>query len=166
MNIKNTLCDFTDVKEIHVKSASLENVRHCMSIAGFEFLEQREFEDGRCDETWISTTTKNSVRINITASVEDCHQEEDTTTEQLVSEVIDLWFELRAIRNLLSEDFDNMLVQKEETPMQRFFESVQSFREERKSSPDKWDFIFSENFDETICAYEELSESDRLAITH
>ena len=123
--------------------ASLANVRDCLAATGFELLEMREFESGPCDETWFSPANDNKVRVNITSLEEVLEQEEDASRTELVGEVIDLWFELRAIRNLLSEDPDDMLVQKEDTPMERFFSSVQDFRNELESAPDRWKFMFS-----------------------
>ncbi len=163
MTTQNTFCTDAGFTEIEVDSASLTNVRHCLTATGFELLEIREFESGQCDETWMSPTNDNKVRINI-ISPDDVLEGEDATRNELVGEVIDLWFELRAIRNLLSEDLDDMLVKKEETPMERFFSSVQDFRKERENAPDTWKFMFSSDIDETICAFNELGESDRLAI--
>jgi hypothetical protein len=67
---------------------------------------------------------------------------------------------------LLTEDPDEKLVKKEETPMERFFNAVDDFRNERENSPDTRRFMFSADVDETICAFNELAESDRLAIIH
>ena len=164
MTTQNNFCTSTAFSEVEVDSASLANVRNCLAATGFELLEIREFEAGQCDETWVSPANDNKVRVNITSPEEVLEQEEDASRTELVGEVIDLWFELRAIRNLLTEDPDDMLVQKEDTPMERFFSSVQDFRNERESAPDTWNFMFSSDVDETICAFNELKESDRLAI--
>lgn len=166
MTIQDTFSTSTEFRELDVDDSSLENVRRCLAATGFELLEMREFESGRCDETWSHPASANKVRLNVTSPEAIVDQEPDASRSELVSEVIDLWFELRAIRNLLSDDLDNMLVQKEETPMERFFSFVQDFRKERENAPDTWNFMFSADVDETICAFNELKESDRLAILH
>jgi len=128
MTIQDTFSTSTGFRELDVDVASLENVRRCLAATGFELLEMREFESGRCDETWSHPASANKVRLNVTSPEATVDQEPDASRSELVSEVIDLWFELRAIRTLLSEDLDDMLVQKEETPMERFFSFVQDFR--------------------------------------
>ena len=166
MTIQNTFSSGTDFNQLDVDDASLENVRRCLVATGFELLEMREYKDGRCDETWSHPASTNKVRLNVISPESKTDRERDAFRSELVSEVIDLWFELRAIRNLLSDDLDDMLVLKEESPMERFFKFVLEFRKERENAPDTWKFMFSEDVDETICAFNELEESDRLAILH
>ena len=166
MTFQDAFLASADVRELDVDRASLENVRRCLVASGFELLEIREFENGHNDETWSQPAADHKIRLNVTSPETQMDQEPDASRSELVSEVIDLWFELRAIRNLLSDDLDEMLIQKEETPMERFFNSVKDFRKERENAPDTWKFMFSADVDETICAFNELKESDRLAILH
>jgi DNA-binding transcriptional MerR regulator len=162
MTTQNIFIPAETISEIDVSSDSLESIRSCLAATGFELKEIREFKDGKRDETWTSPTNDNQVRINVV--LHEGGAEQDATRKELVNEVIDLWFELRAIRNLLAEDLDEPLVKNEETPMERFFSSVQDFRNERENAPDAWRFMFSSDVDETICAFNDLRESDRLAI--
>ena len=50
--------------------------------------------------------------------------------------------------------------------MQKFWNKVRDIEIGKELDPDHWDFMFKSPIDETVCAYFELSESDRFAITH
>ena len=164
MTTQNNLIKKPTFSEINLDNASLGNVRDCLTATGFELLEIREFDDGKCDETWISPADGSKVRINITLPVTPLEEEKDTSRTELVSEVIDLWFELRSIRNLLSEESDDLFVQEEETPMERYFNSLEYYQNKREGSLDTWKFTYSKNIDESIMALYSLDETDRLAI--
>jgi len=166
MTSKAIFSSSVQLTELNIDSEALDAVRRCLLATGFELLEMREFDSGHIDEMWSDPASSYKVRLNITSPKIIEEQEVDASRSELVSEVIDLWFELRAIRNLLSDDLDEMLLQKEETPMERFQNFVQDFRTERENAPDTWRFMFSAEVDEAICAFNELKESDRLAILH
>ena len=114
--------------------------------------------------SWVSPADGSKVRINITLPVTPLEEEKDTSRTELVSQVIDLWFELRSIRNLLSEEPDDMFVQEEETPMERYFNSLEYYQNKREGALDTWKFMYSTNIDESIMALYSLDETDRLAI--
>lgn len=166
MLFQNIFHKIPQLSEIEIDRNSLESVRNCLVTTGFELLEIRDFWDGRCDETWISPANDNKIRIKTVLPEGGTELEEDATRTELVDEVVDLWVELRAIRNLLSDDLDELLIKEEETPMERFFNKITDYREEREDSPDAWRFMFAPDVDESICAFNELEESDRLAIIH
>jgi hypothetical protein len=146
--------------------SSLESVRRCLVATGFELLEIREFDSGEADETWISPASEKRIQIFVNDTAPASEDEADASRTELIGEVVDLWFVLRAIRNLLSEEPDVSALKKPETPMERFMDTVREFREERENAPDNWNFLFAPDVDEVVCAFNVLDDSDRLALTH
>ena len=166
MTKQNTTSTKVSAAEFDAESKSIDSFRQCLSIAGFELLKIWSFDDGRCQEIWATPADDRRAHINIMPSGDENTQEPDASRSQLISEVIDLWIELRGIRNLLSDDLDDFLIREEETPTERFINSVNDFQKDRENEPDMWNFMFSKDVDEEVCSFYALDECDRLAITH
>tara|TARA_B110000003_G_C16542853_1_gene493496 strand:- start:401 stop:946 length:546 start_codon:yes stop_codon:yes gene_type:complete len=153
-----------------VTSSALENARLALRHANFEILEIWHEGEEHIYEIWQNTVSGTQIRLDI--EQDDVVEEEpsEATRQDVVNELVDLWIELRAIRRHFTEApdyFDECEnIERSTTPLQRFWLKVREFELERAADPELWSFIFNTGVDETVCAYNELSAQDRLAITH
>ena len=79
-----------------------------ISDAGFDLLEICHKDEIHLHEIWKNSKTSEVIRFNIiqedlTDEVDEC---EDASRQDVVSELVDLWLELRAIRNHFTEVSD------------------------------------------------------------
>jgi len=157
--------------EFTVSETELPATRLIIKNSGFELYELWSTEEGHSHEVWVNTGKAQVVRLNITTSNGEASAEisEDATRQDIVDELVDLWLELRKVRRSIEAqytDYDVDVLQSEPKPIQKFWNKVRDIEIGKELDPDHWDFMFKSPIDETVCAYFELSESDRLAITH
>jgi len=153
-----------ETNQVDVTAENLEGVRKCLVATGYELLEVQDFEDGGANETWECAVTSKLVRLCSSQEVE----EPEASRRELVNEVIDLWVELRAIRNTLSlalrDDNDLDLPKPEETPLDRLRSATEELETAKEENPGQWEYLFKT--DSSVLAYVALDESDRAAVTH
>ena len=157
--------------EFTVSETELPATRLIIKNSGFELYELWSTEEGHSHEVWVNTGKAQVVRLNITTSNGEASAEisEDATRQDIVDELVDLWLELRKVHRSIEAqytDYDVDVLQSEPKPIQKFWNKVRDIEIGKELDPDYWDFMFKSPIDETVCAYFELSESDRLAITH
>jgi len=157
--------------EFTVSETELPATRLIIKNSGFELYELWSTEAGHSHEVWFNTDKAQVVRLNTATSNGEASAEisEDATRQDIVDELVDLWLELRKVRRSIEAqytDYDVDVLQSEPKPIQKFWNKVRDIEIGKELDPDHWDFMFKSPIDETVCAYFELSESDRLAITH
>ena len=157
--------------EFTVSETELPATRLIIKNSGFELYELWSTEEGHSHEVWVNTGKAQVVRLNMATSNGEASAEisEDATRQDIVDELVDLWLELRKVRRSIEAqytDYDVDVLQSEPKPIQKFWNKVRDIEIGKELDPDHWDFMFKSPIDETVCAYFELSESDRLAITH
>ena len=157
--------------EFTVSETELTATRLIIKNSGFELYELWSTEQGHSHEVWVNTGKAQVVRLNMATSNDAVSAEvsEDATRQDIVDELVDLWLELRKVRRSIEaqySDYDVDVLQPEPKPMQKFWNKVRDIEIGKELDPDHWDFMFKSPIDETVCAYFELSESDRFAITH
>jgi len=157
--------------EFNVSETELTATRLIIKNSGFELYELWSSEEGHSHEVWVNTGKAQVVRLKTATSNDAASAEvmEDATRQDIVDELVDLWLELRKVRRsfeALYSDYDVDVLQPEPKPMQKFWDKVRDIEIGKELDPDHWDFMFKSPIDETVCAYFELSESDRFAITH
>jgi len=171
---------FSEVKPryLNITEGELDKVRLEVSEAGFEIMEIWHNDDQHSHEIWKNSVTSENIKFNIIQEGEvdeTAAPEEDASRADVVSELVDLWLELRAIRNHFTGSFeqteindedDNYLFKKPLTPIERFWRKVREMKELKETDRAEWDFIVNDNIDETIFAFFELSDADRSAIIH
>jgi len=156
-----------DCSNISVTSEELDATRRALLNASFELLEIKHIENDHVSETWRQSETNRTIIIEI-----DHIKKIDppATLQNVVDELVDLWIELRAIRNntvCQYEDEDCLLFpRKPSTAIEAFWKSVEVHRAMRTENPDAWAFLFNSGIDEYVCAYNELEPTDQRAITH
>lgn len=161
----------TTETQLNIDASAIERARLEISDAGFDLLEICHKDEIHLHEIWKNSKTSEVISFNIiqedlTDEVDEC---EDASRQDVVSELVDLWLELRAIRNHFTEVSDEEYfyeTPKPLKPLEQFWQKVNEVKEERDADPEAWDFLFKGCIDETIYAYHELSYADRAAITH
>ena len=158
-------------KLIHqVTLEELDAVRTVMLKSSFELFEIKHIEDQHVSETWRQSGTDKQICLESIGETKVEDMEEAATLQNVVDELVDLWIELRAIRNntLSAYDEDESLVfpRKPPTSLDLFWQNVDQQREKRNADPEGWSFRFKSFVDEYVCAYNELDPIDQKAITH
>lgn len=160
----------TENANFTVSPNTLENARLALRHADFEILEIWHEDEIHVYEVWQHTCSGVQIRLDVGQETAAKDEPLEATRQDVVNELVDLWIELRAIRRHFTEAPDYYdeysSIVRPKTPLQRFWEKVSEFELERAADPEVWSFIFNTGVDETVCAYNELSAQDRLAITH
>jgi len=148
----------------------LDAVRKVLLKSSFELLEIKHIEDQHVSETWKQSGTDKQICLEIAQSEQLEDIGEPATLQNVVDELVDLWIELRAIRNNtndgLNEEEYFIFPRRPLSPLELFWQNVELQREMRNGDPDQWSFLFNSGIDEYICAYHELDASNQKAITH
>ena len=170
---------FSKINEPYMKisAGDLEEARTEVSNAGFELLEIWEHEGTHPHEIWTNSKTSESIRLNIVPENQDDQiiDHQDASRQDVVDELVDLWGELRAIRNHFTrnsaenddiEEDDFYIIQKPPSPLDKFWQKVAEAKNMIAEDQEAWDFVIKDFVDATVFAYYDLSQADRLAIMH
>ena len=130
-----------------------------MNKLNFELYEIWTADDNDEIEVW------KNINLNETVELKIISHEEENNTSKIVSELIDLWVELRAIREIFEEE-DNQIYTKTITKS-----SIEIFNDNLKEMEDSWEdnnfkSLFKENVDPTLLTYLVLDDEIKSAITH
>ena len=112
--------------EMTISAEALEKTQFLLKSLGFDLFEMWQHDSGLCYEIWKSE--KNSVRVNISQDL----SHKDASRSDIVEEIDYLYWELRAIKNILIDhvyepDVEDLGIEK--TPQQEFAEAVASVKE-------------------------------------
>jgi Arc/MetJ-type ribon-helix-helix transcriptional regulator len=162
---------------LNVRERELEEARLELQGAGYELLELWHSCEKHCHEIWVNSARQEKIRLNINFQKEDdeTNPPTDASRSDIVSELVDLWLEMRAIRDHFTEqktdteaqyDDDHYLMKRTSTPMERFWQKVRETKDLKDTDPAEWNFIINKEIDESVFAFFELSESDRSSIIH
>ena len=147
---------------ISVASKEIIKIHRLFNQTSFELKEVLVSNDGREIEVWVNYDLNKTIKLAIT---EDINTTSDA--DRLISEVIDLWVELRAIREIFEDDDEQYFIKPEVkyNSYDQYFKKVKEFEE-------TWDEniymkkIFKKNIDPSILAYLELDEDIKSLITN
>ena len=92
----------------------------------------------------------------------------EDNTSKVVNELVDLWLELRAIRNAVeyNDDDYSYLSEKEPTAFEKYHSKVEEIEEEWNDNQNYMNKIFKDNIDPSVLAYLHLDEDDKLLLTN
>ena len=159
--------NFSNTKptQIELHSKELEDKRLEIKAAGFELLELWHTDGVHTHEVWKNPKTLETLSFQI---VPEPKEPIDASRQEVVDELIDLWIELRAIRNNFDTYFDDDVsaLPKNISLKDHFDTKVEQFKNEKELDPEAWAFLFNSSLDESILAYYDLSIDDRKAICH
>ena len=146
----------TDITEI-------ENIQSLLVKTNYELDQIWTPDKGNEVQVWSNKKLKKVINFNIT----DDNPIEDNTTK-VVNELVDLWLELRAIRNaveLPEEDYSYKTI-KEPSAFEKYHSKVEEIEEEWNDNESYMSKIFKENIDPSVLAYLHLDEDDKLLLTN
>ena len=114
-------------------------------------------------QVWSNQKLKKVINITITEN----NPIEDNTTK-VVNELVDLWLELRAIRNAVECNDEEYCYQTsiEPTAFEKYNSKVEEIEEEWNDNENYMSKIFRENIDPSVLAYLHLDEDDKLLLTN
>ena len=151
------------IETITVDITEIEKIQSLLLKSNFELDEIWTPDEDNEVQVWSNRKLKKVIHITIT---EDNPIEDNTT--KVVNELIDLWVELRAIRNAV-EDYEDDYAYKtvrELSAFQKYNSKVEEFEEEWKDDDNHLKKIFKENIDPSVLAFLDLDEDDKLLLTN
>ena len=151
------------IETITVDITEIEKIQSLLLKANFELDEIWTSDEENEVQVWSNRNLKKVIHITIT---EDDPIEDNTT--KVVNELIDLWVELRAIRNAV-EDYEDDYAYKlvrEISAYEKYNSKVEEFEEEWKDDDNHLKKIFKENIDPSVLAFLDLDEDDKLLLTN
>ena len=167
---------FSKINEtnIDINASDLEKTRIELANEGFELFEICTYEAGHSHEVWQNTNKYERVKVDIIPEKQNDEvvDHQDASRQDVVDELVDLWLELRAIRNHFTynysdvEDDDFYSIQKPPSPLDKFRKKVAETKTLIEEDQEEWNFVIREDVDAEVFAYYDLSPTDRLAIVH
>jgi len=155
--IKNSLETFT------VNKAELKNIESLLVKTNFELYEIWTQDNDNEVQVWSNKKLKKKIQVTIT---EDDPIEDNTT--KVINELVDLWLELRAIRNAVEYNDDDFVYKNviEPTAYEKFKSKFEEMESEWNNEENHWDTIFKDNIDPSVLAYLYLDDDDKLLLTN
>ena len=155
------------IKKLHetitANITEIENIQSLLVKTNYELDQIWTPDEGNEVQVWSNKKLKKVINVNIT----DDNPIEDNTTK-VVNELVDLWLELRAIRNaveLPEEDYSYKTI-KEPSAFEKYHSKVEEIEEEWNDNESYMSKIFKENIDPSVLAYLHLDEDDKLLLTN
>ena len=147
------------INEIQTSNNLRNNTQKLLLDMGFELLEIWNKDSGEEYEIWVNKITKSKTKVNIVFE----ENFPDASRQEVVNEIIDVWHELRAIR----EQFDDeqYYFSLGDTPYEKYKKLVEYLVGEKEADKGAWRFIYNTFIDPELLAYLELDKDDRIAIT-
>lgn len=155
--IKNSL------ETITVNKTELKNIESLLVKTNFELYEIWTPDEDNEVQVWYNKKLKKNIQVTIT---EDDPIEDNTT--KVINELVDLWLELRAIRNAVEYNEDDYAYQnvKEPSALEKYTSKVKELEEEWEDSENYLNKIFKDNIDPSVLAYLHLDDDDKLLLTN
>ena len=151
----------TNANEIQTDDLQRNNTQKFLLEIGFELLEIWTKDTGEEYEIWEHKITKSRTKVNII----DTKNIKDASRQDVVNEIVDLWHELRAIRELFDDEQYHFTKNDDETSFERYEKLVKYLVGEKESDKIAWRFTYNTFIDPEVLAYLELDDEDRIAIT-
>ena len=151
------------LETITVDITEINNIQSLLVKTNYELDEIWTPNEDNEVQVWSNKKLKKVINVTIT---EDNPIEDNTT--KVVNELVDLWLELRAIRNAVeyNDDDYSYLALKEPTAFEKYHSKVEEIEEEWNDNENYMSKIFKENIDPSVLAYLHLDEDDKLLLTN
>ena len=155
--IKNSL------ETITVNKTELKNIESLLVKTNFELYEIWTPDKDNEVQVWSNKKLKKKIQVIIT---EDDPIEDNTT--KVINELVDLWLELRAIRNAVEYSEEDYAYKNEIEPTayEKFKSKFEEMESEWNNEENHWDKIFKDNIDPSVLAYLYLDDEDKLLLTN
>ena len=149
--------------QIKVSLSNLNSIQSLLSKSKFELVEIWTPDDGNEKHVWFNK----HINIKITLLITDIKTCSDN--DELVNEVRDLWFELRAIRDVMEEYYLEPHVEiknKSINSFSRYQDQVKEYEGEWKENKTYWTKLFNKNIDPSTLAFLNLDDEDKQNLTN
>lgn len=149
--------------QIKVSLSNLNSIQLLLSKSKFELVEIWTPDDGNEKQVWFNK----HINIKITLLITDIKNCSDN--DELVNEVRDLWFELRAIRDVMEEYYLEPHVEiknKSINSFSRYQDQVKEYEGEWKENKTYWTKLFNKNIDPSTLAFLNLDDEDKQNLTN
>lgn len=149
--------------QIKVSLSNLNSIQSLLSKSKFELVEIWTPDDGNEKQVWFNK----HINIKITLLITDIKTCSDN--DELVNEVRDLWFELRAIRDVMEEYYLEPHVEfkdKSINSFSRYQDQVKEYEGEWKENKTYWTKLFNKNIDPSTLAFLNLDDEDKQNLTN
>ena len=143
---------------IKVSTCELEKYQFILEKCGYSLDEITDYDDGRTYQKW---STKVGVDVIL-----DIQQNTDDRYGTIVSEIIDCWVELRAIRNALEVDKNDELitVQPNTSAQTQLMEKISDWEKEIREDEAMYKMMIKGEIDTAIVAYYLLDKEAQKAV--
>ena len=147
------------LETITVNKTELKNIESLLVKTNFELYEIWTPDEDNEVQVWFNKKLKKNIQVTIT---EDDPIEDNTT--KVINELVDLWLELRAIRNAVEYNEDDYAYQyvKEPSAIEKYTSKLKELEEEWEDSENYLNKIFKDNIDPSVLAYLHLDDDDKL----
>ena len=149
---------------IKVSKSNINSLQSLLLKSKFELLEIWTPDNGEDKQVWFNT----QLNTKLTLIVKN-EEELLSTNKQIVSEVTDLWFELRAIRDVLEQEYllpELNLVDENESSFQKYQNKVEEYQCEWNENKQYMSKLFNKSIDPSILAFLNLEEADKQNLTN
>ena len=144
---------------VKIKSSQLESIQTTLMKTGYSLGEILEYDNGTIYECWTDEDSGKSITLDITS--------DDTPgMDRVVTEIIDCWLELRAIRSLLTTEDEQPALPEINPPSahERLMAQVEEWEADSAAEQEILTMIFGENLDLALLSFLSLDENDREAL--
>ena len=143
---------------IKTTANELEKFQLILEKSGYSLDEIIEFDDGQLYQKW-SAVDGHQLTLDILPT-------QPNQSEQIISEIIDCWLELRAIRNILEIETDSNIPQleKETLASQELIENIHSWEKEMQEDSAMYKLMIKGEIDTALLAYYTLDEKTKQAV--
>ena len=151
------------LETISVDITEIEKIQSLLLKTNYELNEIWTKDENNEVQVWSNKKLKKLINVTIT---EDNPIEDNTT--KVVNELVDLWLELRAIRNAVEciDDDYSYKTEKEPSAYEKYHSKVEEIEEEWNDNQNYMSKIFKDNIDPSVLAYLHLEEDDKLLLTN
>ena len=151
------------IETITVNKTELRNIESLLVKTNFELSEIWTPDEDNEVQLWSNKKLKKNIQVTISEN----EPIEDNTTK-VINELVDLWLELRAIRNAVEYNEEDYAYQtlKEPTAAEKYKSKVKELEEEWEDSENYLNKIFKDNIDPSVLAYLYLDDDDKLLLTN
>ena len=149
---------------IKVSQSNINSLQSLLLKSKFELLEIWTPDTGEEKQVWFNT----QLNTKLTLIVKN-EEELLTTNKQIISEVTDLWFELRAIRDVLEQEYllpELNLEDENVSSFQKYQIKVDEYQYEWNENKQYMSKLFNKSIDPSILAFLNLEEADKQNLTN
>ena len=149
--------------QIKVSLSNLNCIQSLLSKSKFELLEIWMPDEGNEKQIWFNEQINTKITLVLTET-KTCPE-----NDELINEVRDLWFELRAIRDVMEDYYiepELEIKNKSESSFSYYQKQVKEYQDEWEENKTYWSKLFNKNIDPSTLAFLNLDDEDKQNLTN